>query len=444
MVAKMGEEARHGGRPPRLLEWLAMRLGVCMLAVGALLPAQELSEGTLLLARIRAHAVETLRRQPNYTCVETIERSRRKAGTRRYELVDSLRMEVALVDGREMFAWPGEKKFEEKPLSELVTNGAMGNGNFALHAKALFQSNAPVFTHRGESIEAGRLLVRYDFKVPQMLSGYNIRVGPQRAVVGYHGSFWADSQTLDLVRLVVHADDIPPSLPLSAASDLMSYARIPMGGSDFLLPNWSELTLTDLAGNESRNRVGFSDCRQYAGDSVLSFEEPEAAARSTEPSEAMVRIPEGTEVTIALDQDLDLEQASIGDPVRARLEQPIREGREVLFAKGAAVTGRLMRMERHQNFILVAIEFGSVRQGNRTAELRLELERTGNEFPPGSGGRESIWSRSGMGEFLAAEKAKGAFPLIQTSRMKRGFYFKLRSLPAEGAPGGMARHRERQ
>ena len=319
MVAKMGEEARHGGRPPRLLEWLAMRLGVCMLAVGALLPAQELSEGTLLLARIRAHAVETLRRQPNYTCVETIERSRRKAGTRRYELVDSLRMEVALVDGREMFAWPGEKKFEEKPLSELVTNGAMGNGNFALHAKALFQSNAPVFTHRGESIEAGRLLVRYDFKVPQMLSGYNIRVGPQRAVVGYHGSFWADSQTLDLVRLVVHADDIPPSLPLSAASDLMSYARIPMGGSDFLLPNWSELTLTDLAGNESRNRVGFSDCRQYAGDSVLSFEEPEAAARSTEPSEAMVRIPEGTEVTIALDQDLDLEQASIGDPVRARL-----------------------------------------------------------------------------------------------------------------------------
>ncbi|MBX9602863.1 MAG: hypothetical protein K2X35_17800 [Bryobacteraceae bacterium] len=420
-----------------------MRLGVFMLAVGALLPAQELSEETLLLARIRAHAVRTLQRQPNYTCLETIERSRRKAGTKRYELLDSLRMEVALVEGREMFAWPGEKNFEEKPLSDLVTNGAMGNGNFALHAKALFQGNAPVFTHRGEVMEAGRSLVRYDFKVPQMLSGYNIRVGANRAVVGYHGSFWADSRTLDLVRLVVHADDIPPSLPLAAASDLMSYAPVTIGGKDFLLPNWSELTLTDLAGNESRNRVAFGECRQYAGDSVLSFEDP-AAGQSTAPADVRVRIPDGVDVILALDQDLDLEQASIGDPVRARLEQPIREGRAVLFAKGAGVTGRLMRMERHRNFLLVAIEFGSVREGNRTAELRLELERTGNEFAPGGGARESIWSNSGMGEFLAAEKAKGAFPLIQTSRMKRGFYFKLRSLPAEGAPGGMAQHRERQ
>ena len=64
---------------------------------------------------------------------------------------DLLRVEVALVDGKEMFAWPGARKFEQTDLTEMVTAGAIGTGDFALHARAVFQTRAPRFKYAGAS-----------------------------------------------------------------------------------------------------------------------------------------------------------------------------------------------------------------------------------------------------------------------------------------------------
>ena len=64
--------------------------------------AQELAPEILLLARIKAKAAENLQRLPNYTCTQTIERSHRNARARKFELLDTLRLEVALVEGKEL------------------------------------------------------------------------------------------------------------------------------------------------------------------------------------------------------------------------------------------------------------------------------------------------------------------------------------------------------
>ena len=57
-------------------------------------------------------------------------------------------------------------------------------------------------------------LVRYDFRVSKIISGYQLRVDNRTAVVSYHGSFWADPKTLEAARLEVIADDIPSDLGL--------------------------------------------------------------------------------------------------------------------------------------------------------------------------------------------------------------------------------------
>jgi hypothetical protein len=124
--------------------------------------------------------------------------------------------------------------------------------------------------------------VRYDFVVPMFMSGYTIRVKDRKRRVGYHGSFWADSETHELVRLEMTADDIPPSLGVVSANDAMEYERVRIGASDFLLPQGSELVMTDMYGNESRNRTTFNSCKQYSGESVLIF----AEAPEEEPVES--------------------------------------------------------------------------------------------------------------------------------------------------------------
>ena len=308
--------------------------------------SQELSPETLLLARIKVHMEENLKRLPNYTCLQTVERSRRLAPARRFELVDILRLEVALIGRKELFSWPGEEKFQEADIFDFVQGGAIGNGNFGLHAYSIFLGHGPVFSYAGERDREGRKTVRYDYRVPLPSSGYRIRVPPKEATVSYHGSIWVDAATLDLVRLEVQADDIPPDLGLSAAANTIEYGRVMIGDTAFLLPQSSELLMTDLAGNESRNRVRFSDCRQFTGESYLSFGDPPVTAPAAREPVREIRLPAGLSLALELEGEIHSSKSLVGDPVTARVSKDVKKGGVVWVPRGARVKGRIVRMER--------------------------------------------------------------------------------------------------
>ena len=136
------------------------RLSVWSLLLVTCAAGQPLAPETLLLARIRQHMEQVLTRQPNYTCLETIERSRRSGRGRKFQLVDALHLEVAVVEGKELFSWPGEREFKERDLRELAPTGAIGNGSFALHARSVFLSSSPLITYAGEEVLDGRPVAR--------------------------------------------------------------------------------------------------------------------------------------------------------------------------------------------------------------------------------------------------------------------------------------------
>ncbi len=335
-----------------------------------------LSPASAILARIRAHMADVLRHAPNYTCVETMERTRRSGPSHKFEMQDTLRLEVALVDGKEMFAWPGSKKFESDDLRSLISSGAYGNGNFALFARAVFLTSAPTFVYRGEEPIQGRNLLRYDFRVTRISSGYQIRVSDHEAIVPYHGSFWADPKTLDAARLEVFGDDIPTELGLTYSSDRIDYARAHIGDEDFLLPSESELEMRLLTGEENRNFVRFSACRQYTGESVLRFDDPTVAADpSQKPPDEEIVLPEGLEVRVALSDDINLTSAAAGDEVHASLASDVKLKGKILAAKGALVLGRISRLERYPSQTVVGITLSDLYADGKHAGLSLTLDR---------------------------------------------------------------------
>ena len=140
------------------------------------LEKSELKKEDILLARVRYHMARTLQRFPNYTCTQTIERMVRRAPAKRIKLVDVVRVEVALVNRRELYKWPGSGEFQDIELSDLVTGGAIGTGQFAGYAQAVFIANTARYTYAGEEVREGKRFVRWDFAVPQNLSGYTLRV----------------------------------------------------------------------------------------------------------------------------------------------------------------------------------------------------------------------------------------------------------------------------
>jgi len=353
-----------------------MRTIAVAIAVLCLRAQTALSPELDALSKIRTRMIFNLQHQPNYTCVETIERSSRSKASNKLKIVDTLRLEVALVDGREMFAWPGSRKFEDFDLSHMVTTGAIGNGNFGNHAQALFTTRSATFHYVGEEDFQGKKAIRFDYNVPQMLSGYRIRVSRASAVVGYHGSFYADPATFDMERIVVIADDVPPELLLSSAQDKIDYAMARIGEGDFLLPSQSELTMVGFQGGEEQNRVKFSSCRQFSGESVVTFEDAPGKTEAAPIPTREFDLPGGLDMDLITTVDIDLNSAVIGDPIHARVGHDIKQKGEIVVPKGAMATGRIVRLEKYENYSILGIEFPEIEAPGILGRMKGSLTST--------------------------------------------------------------------
>lgn len=378
------------------------RLGVAVLLAVSLTASHAAQQApsdpdSILLGRIKARISGSLRQLPNYTCVQTIERSRRLAQSRRFQLVDTLRLEVALVNGKELFSWPGAGKFEERELSDIVGGGAaIGNGNFALHARNIFMTNAPEFTPMGEHELEGVRTIRFDYRVPMSRSSYRVRSGDASGIAGYRGSFWVNASTLDLIRLDVHVNEIPSQVPLSRVSDTMEYARVPIGESTFVLPRQSQLHMVDLKGNESLNMTRFSGCRQYTGESTLVFDDPPDLPEDEEETAALPEhIPPRLTVYGRLEVALDTKTVARGDLVTVTIERPVRKDRAVLIPRGAMLRGRVMAVLRIGTSIQsrtgVHIDFYELEVAGQTMPFRARIQAAPPHHTAPDG---TIYSRS--------------------------------------------------
>src|ERR1035438_9404178 len=198
------------------------------------LPAQDLPPGVLALSRIRARVGQALDQLPDCACVETVDRSWKPAG-KDLKPVDRVVLQILFSGGQELFAAPGDTRWESDP-SAFLASGMMGNGIFALDLKTVFLNNVSVIAYQGDESRAGRREARYDFSVARVASAWTVRNAGASGVLGMRGSFWADPETYDLHRLEYHADDITPDLLYTDIFTTVYYDRVRIGDRDVLLP----------------------------------------------------------------------------------------------------------------------------------------------------------------------------------------------------------------
>lgn len=203
-----------------------------------------------LLAQIRQQVVAGISRLPRYMCTETVDRTdfRPDQLARRHEerscpevvgvvaqplsqasnrpsspkahlfSADRLRLDVAIAGDSEMYSWVREDKFGDRDLADLVRQGATSTGEFASYVRAIFETNAASFAFKGEGQLAGRKVLEYTFRVPLSRSGYTVSNETLSRLTGYSGSFSADADTLDLLKLEIQTDLLPPELGMWLAS----------------------------------------------------------------------------------------------------------------------------------------------------------------------------------------------------------------------------------
>jgi hypothetical protein len=223
------------------------------------------------LARFKEKIRQDMTSIPNYTCLETIERARR-APPLDFIPADTIRLEVSSVAGKELFARPGARHFEDRDMASLVPSGAIANGMFATFARGLFVGDRGGLRYRRGEKLAGHVSVRYDFRLTRQESGFMLQVSNISEMVAAKGSIWFDPVSLDLIRLEVFGADIPDDLHLGEAVIHTDYARTHIGDSDALLPKRSELLMTYYSGVTNRDVIEFSQCHEYHAESTIKFD----------------------------------------------------------------------------------------------------------------------------------------------------------------------------
>jgi hypothetical protein len=240
-------------------------------------------ESEAVFQQLRSRTADHLAQLPHYTCHEVINRMLRHGST--WNRVDQVELEVAVIGREELFARPGENRFEERSIDRLVPNGTVGNGAFGTHVDALFLEDSAAFSFAGTGKKDGHKTVRYDFSVPLEKSKFLVKHSGIQGIVPYEGSVWFDSETLDLVRVDLNVKHIDPRIGVRAIQEIMHYKTMQIGNSKVVLPHKSELGATDTAGNYSLNLVELQSCREYQSDSIVKYGAPAEGSAAREQPE---------------------------------------------------------------------------------------------------------------------------------------------------------------
>jgi hypothetical protein len=245
----------------------------------------------------------------------------------------------------EMYSWAGENRFSNRDLFEFVRDGAVSTGSFTSMLTSIFGNNAARFAYDGDSMAGGRLLSEFGFHIAQERSTYLYIFGATRAQhvpMAYDGTVFVDPETLDLVRLRIRTAQPPPETGVCELVQSLEYTRTRLNGTDFLLPSEARVSVIHTDGTEADNRIQYSACHEFRGESTVRYE-PADQAEGSSPDRGVpatpFSLPPGLPFKVAFTDRIDAQTAAAGDPIRGRLKTAIRDRSD----KGVGFRGHCRR-----------------------------------------------------------------------------------------------------
>lgn len=350
------------------------KIAAVLLVIAGSAAAQDLPAEVVLLARIKSHMRDEFRRVINYTCLETTARFRAEPGGQRKRQsqlspLDTVRLEIVYTDHKEWYGSPGDRSLSQDKPSAFIGSGMIGNGFFAITINNLFVSDQATFTYRGKQNLGTRTAYQYDFRLPRLSGGLTVSLVGGIGTVGEEGSFWADAQSLDLLRVESEVDEIPPYLPLKQMSLSINYARTVIGEYGALLAQNADLYMLQPTGEESYNHLEYTHCHEFSAESSLRFDaESEPVAEPSPINGAMINAARASDavapflpVTLRLTTPIT-DESAVGMLIEARVSGDVRQKGKVVLPDGAVVRGRIRRLEHYKEGaeFIVGLEFTEV------------------------------------------------------------------------------------
>ncbi len=346
------------------------------------------------IPKIKSNVRAQLDSMLNVTCLETIQRrSRSTARNANYKWIDTVGLDVLYTREKEMYAFPGDRKFATDDPVELAGAGLNQSGVFGSFLHIIFLEPGTTFQFKRETKEGARSFAEYDFTVPRTANPMKIFSDGSSGSAEMRGTFWVDARTLELIRMEVRAAEISPKLRLDAVTALIEYRDVRIGTREIRLPESAQFRLQSRSGSEKINAIAFSHCRTFGATSTLVDDPESGRAIHAPPQDVKLKdVPAGLAVAIELVTPITRELA-VGSPIMGRVRSDVRKNGKRVIPAGSRVAGRIRTLaamggDGLSEYTLVGLEFTEIDVG--ATKLRF-LARLMSIDPRAL--TEAVWTR---------------------------------------------------
>ncbi len=233
--------------------------------------------------KIWADAAEHVAHQeanlPNFICTQTTQRFVDPNGKSGYRPIDLIVERLTYFEHQEdykVFMVNGQPS----TVGHHDLGGAISSGEFGSVIKDIFSPKSEThFAWQSFFKLRGRETHVYSYRVDAAHSDYHIVV-PQKKleyVPAYHGLIFIDDTRHFVLRLTLHADEVPRDFPVQDVSLALDYEYTWIGSADYLLPLQFELRSREGA-NLIKNDVTYEGYRKFGADTTIRFGDPAAPA----------------------------------------------------------------------------------------------------------------------------------------------------------------------
>ena len=244
-------------------------------------PAPKPDELRGAIEEARGRALAYTASLPDFICNESVRRYESTTGKGNWALKDTLTLQLTYfghLESYKLTAMNGHKT----ELTYEAAGGVMSKGEFGSMLLEVFSPGSrTVFGWSNWTTLLHRPAYVLSFSIAPWNSRYYLMVrqygqGSVSTVGGEHGLVYIDRETKEVLRLDCEADSLPDSFPVVAASRVLDYGRIDVGGRSFLLPLRAGVRMISRDNHpQSRNEVEFIGYRKFTGESSISFGDAE-------------------------------------------------------------------------------------------------------------------------------------------------------------------------
>ena len=367
--------------------------------------AGKLPTAAELIAQLRAQGPDSLVPSARYACQVELHRTQHKP-SQELDIEEFARLEMAFIDGKEQYSWPGETEFRDDEMRNLLVMGLSGSGSFGGHLRDVVFGDAAQFGEVAFSIDAespasgaatnpGWTTAKIPFHVDSGRSGYLVNIDGKEIEASIAGEIVLQRQPIQVPvvsHFSLHAVDLPADFPATAVSESIDLATSAMKNGVPGLPVYATQHMQEGGRDEYSNEMTYTNCRTFTGEATLHFDAagvppgpgPTQARNakaspqpSTRPQPATRPVPPGLPLDLLLRTSIDWQKQRTGDPVEAEIARDVRSKGSTVFNEGARVLGRIVELKKlsgRSEGYLVGIVFGEVVDKNRSYAVSLRLE----------------------------------------------------------------------